>query len=267
MAKYYFNEHNTYDKNKITSRKSVIEIDDEGNRTITTRITRNEKKTFKEKLKFGSSLFGKVLIVAICLFFGGYFFSGGFNSQVVSTQKESVIINELNGIDYDYNVKYVDYDYTTKLNQLSALKNVFTLEEYDTYNPNELLEYKSYLSLSIQSYINMGLIKVNTISFEDSLGNVIDLDYLQARGFFKIMYRVDPNNIAVREFDRFVNNYNLSNYIALKYGNNDITTFEGVINNVWSWFYRVFTILNAPIIWLGNFIYDIGVLIGFVFNW
>lgn len=250
---------------------TFISIDDNGNSDTTTfietgHIKSNDeiRKEKRQKINTGFTLFGKLFMIAIILLFGGYFFNGGFNAQVQATEVNTTITNELNGVNYDYNVKYVDYDYTDKLNQLSLLKNVFDLSPTSSVATSSLIVPSEGNKLTGPLYMQwiQGNILIKKYTFTDLVTNEeVTINYLSYTLGFKIASLVDPE--LNRQYERYVNIGNLSDYINLNYTRETNELQPKVLTII----LRVLTYLNAPIIWFGNFMYDLGVIINFIVEW
>lgn len=253
---------------KLTN--TFIAIDDNGNSNTTTFIETGHVKSKEElraekrqKVNNGFSLFGKLFMIALILLFGGYFFNGGFNAQVQATEVNTIITNELNGVDYDYNIKYVDYDYTNKLNQLSLLRNVFDTSPINSVASSSLIVPNgNNLTPSLIAQNLAGNLVVKQYIFTDLLSNEeVSINYLSYNLGFKIAMWVNPQ--LQRDYEKYVNIGNLSDYINLNYSRETNELQPKVLTII----LRVLTYLNAPIIWLGNFMYDLGVIINFIVSW
>lgn len=247
----------TYDKRnhrKTTYRK----YRDKNGRKIT---------TIKSRKTVSSSLVGGCFIIALCMILGTFFFNGYFDVAITNTEVNETIENDIN--DTTYNVQYVDYDYTKKLEQLSGLKNVFTVYDLESVarsnlyvpgvdDPNyDINDYPSILAL-----LATGDLEIKTYTFIDIEGQQKTVNYLYWAPIFAPVILISPG--LSDELDDFVNKRNYKDYVNLVYG---IDLETNPTDKVYSFMYRFFTFMNAPLDWLYNFVYDLGVLIAFVVNW
>lgn len=221
--------------------------------------------TIKSRKTASSSLVGGCFIISLCLILGTFFFNGYFNIAITNTEVNEVIENDIN--DTTYQIQYVDYDYTHKLEQLSGLKNVFTVYDLESiarsnlYEPGKsgdvINDYPRILGL-----LATGDLEIKTYSFIDIEGQERSVNYLYWAPIFAPVILVSPG--LADELDDFVNKRNYKDYVNLVYGVDMETT---PIDKVYSYMYRFFTFMNAPLDWLYNFVYDLGVLIAFIVNW
>lgn len=255
-----YTEESVVDKKRRRKSSRIIFTETKGAYT-SKRIVKSKEK------RFTSDIVAFCFIASLTLLLGGFFFEGYFNTAITSTKVENVITNNINGVEYDYNVKYVEYDYTKKLNQLSNLKNVFDNSSIQTVANMNLLEptiddYDISDYPLVETGILTNKIVIRTYEYIGVDNVSYEVKYLSWDVFQGAVMYLIPG--YYEEVNQFVNEKNYKDYANLKYGIDlDLSVYDQVFNFI----YRFFTFLNAPLQWLYNFIYDLGVLIGFITIW
>lgn len=224
------------------------------------------KRIVKSKEKrFTSDIVGFCFVMSLILLLGSLFFGGGFNSVIISTEVNQTISNNINGVDYDYNINYVNYDYSQKLNQLQSLRNVFTLDDFVNEeseidllrvpNPEFFMEGAKYHddSYIIGKMIDEGVVTITPGRFE-----------IDGQGYSYYYLHLDTLFVP-KEYKMVYNNYVNSNNVV-----SWVDYQMRLINEGDMWYDDIvyaFKVIHAPIIWIANFLYDLGVLVAFIVVW
>lgn len=219
----------------------------------------------KNNPESSSRLVSGLFILSLILFYSSYFFTGYINSSITSTKVEETITNELNGVEYEYYLTYYDYDYTKKISQLESLRNVFTLESFNNNDddvallrvpdPAFFLEGAKYHddSYIIGKMIEEGLVHLQQSRFE-----------VGSQGYSYYYLYADVIVIPREYYYTYQNYVNSSNVLSW------VDYQKRLINEGEQWYYdivKAIKIINAPLIWISNFIYDLGVIVNFIVNW
>lgn len=262
--------HTSYNTTRINGRRrylnkttTKIDIDSKGNKTTTINSSNID---IDKRINLFSSLFKFSLV----LIFGSMFFSNGvngFNSvKTDSNTKTEYITNNINGTNYEYRVHSSNYDYTTKLNQLQGLRNVFDLNVIEEEEKNEL----SLLRVpNPEFFMNGGKYQDDAdIVGEMVYYNVISLVYdsFEVDNQTYSYYYMRLNSLSVPEeysltFNSYVNSNNVISWVTYQ---------KSILGEDEQWYddlVKAIKLLNAPIIWTSNLCYDIGVIINFLVNW
>lgn len=261
--------HTTFNTTRINGRRrylnkttTKVDIDSKGNKTTT---INSSNVDIDKRINLFSSLFK----ISLVLIFGGYFFSNGVkgfkNADLVSTANTQYITNVINGTEYNYRVHSTDYDYTIKLNQLNSLRNVFDLNQFIYDDVTNLVQPTDSLFLEGGQYYQYNDI-YNFLINNDSPSLVIATHrYTNLDASFEFTYLLPTPDFDYNTYgwfyDLFVNSNNFNDYFEY---------MKEVNQNKDSWYYGIynfFRVINAPVIWVGNFVYDIGVIISFLINW
>ena len=248
----------------------IKKINDDGSiTTISTGKSSNSRDNF--------NLFITLFRISLVLIFGGYFFSNGVqgfnNSEMLSTANTEYITNVINDYEYNYRVHSSNYDYTNKLTQLYTLRNVFDLNA-NTIDASLLVEptdslfqvggqYHYYYDVYYELCIDDSDIGEEIMYIDTATINIDGTDYTYT--LFRLNQLQDE--VQVSQFysqyayflDNFVNWKNAPLYQDYLKGEGQYGYFSGIVT--------AFKYLNAPIIWVGNLAYNIGVIINFLINW
>lgn len=256
--KFYYNEHNTKDYRTRRRTRKVTKTYSNGEDTIS--VTKIRQSRFK------LDLCGGCFIISLCLLLGSFFFNGYFDGAITETRVDTTITNNIGGESYDYNLVYVDYDYEKKLNQLGNLKNVFDTSPIQEVATASLLVPTDapieYPLLNAQ--LHDGNIFINSVTFTDnSTGDEVTVEYYDWNFLGGVMINLFPEQLG-NDIALFINKNNYLDYINLNYVSDlDLS----LVDKVLGYFNRFFIFMNAPLIWLYNFIYDVGVFISILTIW
>lgn len=204
-------------------------------------------------------------------------FFGGLTNGFIQAHSETVVYRDVNGVVSD-EVSYdvFDYDYTFKLQQLSKMRNIFSIHPYQNDNQDLLLSYRDTLT----NYYNDGLLRYtgsNTIagisqqwesnikywganvSIDDSrFTEIVDLLNTQFTDGTKYyyacnMFGINDGQIVVSNPREYTKNFTIDKY--------DGVGFLQGLENVG----RILFVYPMTIII--NLGWDLGVAYNFIFNW
>lgn len=285
-----------YSSNKNSSKRASrsTSIDDKGN--LSRRITYSDNEGINSSTSFSldvGGIVGPLFKVALSVVIASFIFTGAWDNRFINTQEEinttDYLYEQTNGqldLKYDYNIKYINYDWTTKLNQLSGLRNIFDISLFSwydnevslktsyTFNNSDYTEednldftinksgpiydylYDSYSqSPAIKYLIDNDYLVISSLSYDDDwLGNALSsFSYL---GVTQSYY----DDLMSLKYDSLLNGFLLSkdNLIDYRVYQRDKESFfnDNLLNY-----------LVAPITIGVNLFYDIGVIISFIVSW
>lgn len=257
--KYYYDTKVTYNYKKNRKLTTTTFRSKEGN------VSSSWSKVKESKISYKGFIAGLFLVSTIMIF-GTYFFNKGFNSSITDTLYNETIVNNINGVDYSYDVSYVDYDYTKKLEQLQGLRNVFSLEDFNNEesqldllrvpNPDFFSEGGKY---SDDTYIINQMVNVDKVChLQWARFEIGDQGYQYYYLYLDVPVLPDK---YLPTYNNYVNSNNVVSWVDYQ---------KSILDSGDYWYDDLvyyLKILNAPFIWLANIIYDVGVVVSFITLW
>lgn len=290
-----------YSNNKSGSKRvtKTTSIDDKGN--ISNRVTASSNIGTNSSTSFTldvGGVVGPLFKFSLAVVIGSYIFTGAWDNKLKNNTHNVPIVNETKVIEYDsnnqamivdksftYNVKFVNYNWLNKINQLNGLKNVFDIDLFTDYDGIEFdkiyytFNHEDYTELDYENYKNYRTGPIydylySSYSINPTIKYLLDNDYIE---IFSLEYDSTLFGKPLKSFsflyfnksyydDKLFYTYDSNLSVYLNY-NDNINDFALALKDKKFGADDIVNIIVAPATITRNIFYDIGVILSFIVSW